>query len=110
MMTVLRNEGRWDKSNATYEDGRVIAYDKRAPRPAMSWIDYGLGGLERRALDLAHPGMRELSDLYRQLANEQLLFGLEAGERFYEIGTPEALAETDAFLQMLTKPSRRDAR
>jgi hypothetical protein len=27
-----------------------------------------------------------------------LLFGYAATERFYEIGTPEALAETSAFL------------
>ena len=30
LMTVLRNEGRWDRSNAVYEDGRVVLYDKQA--------------------------------------------------------------------------------
>ncbi len=34
MMTVLRNEGRWDTSNVLYADGRVVAYDKQAPQPA----------------------------------------------------------------------------
>jgi NDP-sugar pyrophosphorylase family protein len=110
MMTVLRNDGRWDRSNAIYADGRVIAYDKHAPVSAMHWIDYGLGGLEDRALDLAPADTRELSDLYSRLAHERRLCGFEASERFYEIGTPEALAETDAFLQMLTRPSPPDAR
>ena len=110
MMTVLRNEGNWDTSNATYADGRVIAYDKRAPRSDMRWIDYGLGGLEQRTLDVTQPGTAELYDLYGQLAKDGLLFGYEASERFYEIGTPAALAETDAFLQPLTKPNRWDAR
>ncbi len=31
LMTVLRNEDRWDTSNAIYRDGQVIAYDKAAP-------------------------------------------------------------------------------
>ena len=33
LMTVLRNEDRWDRSNAVFADGRVINYDKRS-RPS----------------------------------------------------------------------------
>jgi NDP-sugar pyrophosphorylase family protein len=104
MMSVLRNENRWDTSNAIYADGRVLAYDKNAPGPEMLWIDYGLGGLEQTALDLAPAGMRDLADLYRQLAGEGRLCGVQASERFYEIGTPEGLLETDAFLRSLARP------
>jgi NDP-sugar pyrophosphorylase family protein len=99
MMCVLRNEGRWDTSNAIYADGRVRVYDKRRPRAQMSWIDYGLSGLERAALDRVPAGTRELSDLFHRLAGAGLLCGFPATERFYEIGTPAALAETDAFLR-----------
>jgi N-acetyl-alpha-D-muramate 1-phosphate uridylyltransferase len=98
MMSVLRNDGRFDASNALYGDGLVLAYDKRAPRKDMRWIDYGLGGLEQRALDLVPSDTRELSDLYSVLARERLLRGYEVSERFFEIGTPAALAETDAHL------------
>jgi N-acetyl-alpha-D-muramate 1-phosphate uridylyltransferase len=98
MMTVLRNEGRWDASNAVFADARVIAYDKRAPTADMCWIDYGLGGLLPGALDAVGPEVSDLSDLYRELARRGELFGFEATKRFYEIGTPEALAETSAFL------------
>ncbi|HEY3960341.1 MAG TPA: sugar phosphate nucleotidyltransferase [Solirubrobacteraceae bacterium] len=98
MMSVLRNDGRFDASNALYADGRVLAYDKRAPCAEMRWIDYGLGGLDQSALDLLPPDTRELSDLYSRLAHERLLCGFEVSERFFEIGTPAALAETDAHL------------
>jgi NDP-sugar pyrophosphorylase family protein len=98
LMAVLRNEGRWDTSNVLYEDGRVLVYDKGSPTADMRWIDYGLGGLERSALDLVSPKTRELAELYRRLAEKGLLFGFEASERFYEIGTPAALAETEGFL------------
>jgi NDP-sugar pyrophosphorylase family protein len=98
LMCVLRNGGRWDVSNALFEDGRVVAYDKRAPLPDMRFIDYGLGGLSAAALSLAPPEMSDLADLYSLLASSGLLCGYEATERFYEIGTPSGLAETEAFL------------
>jgi N-acetyl-alpha-D-muramate 1-phosphate uridylyltransferase len=99
MMTVLRNEGRWDTSNVHFADGRVRCYDKRYPRPGMRWIDYGLGGLEPAALDRVPAGTRDLADLMHSLAAAGLLYGFQASERFYEIGTPAALAQTDAFLR-----------
>lgn len=97
LMTVLRNEGRWDSSNAAF-DGRLVRYDKLASGPDMTWIDYGLGGLRADALGLVAPAVPDLSDLYRELSCRAQLFGYAVEERFYEIGTPEALAETGAFL------------
>jgi NDP-sugar pyrophosphorylase family protein len=99
VMTVLRNDGRWDASNAIYRDGLIVRYDKRHPTAAMRWIDYGLGGLRAEALDGVAVGERELAVLYSRLARRGELFGFEARERFYEIGTPAALAETDSFLR-----------
>jgi NDP-sugar pyrophosphorylase family protein len=98
MMSVFRNEGSLDASNVFYADERVLAYDKRAPQPEMRWIDYGLGGLERGALDLVSGELSDLSDLYHLLAERGLLYGVLADERFYEIGTPSALSETESFL------------
>jgi NDP-sugar pyrophosphorylase family protein len=98
MMTVLRNEGRWDTSNVRFDGGLVAAYDKHRPDASMEWIDYGLGGFEAGALDSVEPDVTDLSDLYHRLAASRRLFGFEATERFYEIGTPAALAETERFL------------
>jgi NDP-sugar pyrophosphorylase family protein len=98
LMVVLRNEGRWDTSNARYEDGRVLAYDKRTPSAGMGWIDYGLGGLTAAALARTPSSERDLAVLYAALAQRGELCGHVASERFYEIGTPAALEETAAFL------------
>lgn len=98
LMTVLRNEDRWDSSNVVYRDGIVEHYDKHERLPEMAWIDYGLGGLTAGALELVGAQERELAVLYRELAARRLLFGFEVQERFYEIGTPEALEETARFL------------
>jgi NDP-sugar pyrophosphorylase family protein len=99
VMTVLRNDGRWDVSNAVYESGRVQSYDKHAPRPEMRWIDYGLGGLTAGALSVADENEAELANLYHRLADLGCLCGYEATNRFYEIGTPSGLREADAFLR-----------
>ncbi len=98
LMTVLRNEGRWDSSNTVFDDGRVVAHDKRNPTRKMHWIDYGLGVFSPEALALS---ASDLSDIYSELAARGELAGFEATERFYEIGTPEALKETDEFLRAI---------
>jgi NDP-sugar pyrophosphorylase family protein len=98
MMTVLHNDGRWDVSNAIF-DGRVVrAYDKRNPTAEMTWIDYGLGGLDERAIALVDSRESDLSALYAALAVVDQLAGYAVEERFYEIGSPAAFAETEAFL------------
>jgi NDP-sugar pyrophosphorylase family protein len=101
LLVVLRNDGRWDQSNTVYADGRVIAHDKSMSSPVMRWIDYGLGGLQARALERVPASERDLSSLYKRLAELGELCGYEARERFYEIGRPESLVETDAFLRCL---------
>jgi NDP-sugar pyrophosphorylase family protein len=99
LMGVLHNESRHEISNARYLEGRVIAYDKRAVRGAMDWIDCGLGGFEATAIESAPRGECELGELLARLAQERKLCGFEATERYFEIGTPAALAETDAMLR-----------
>jgi NDP-sugar pyrophosphorylase family protein len=98
LMTVLRNRGRWDTSNAAFDGRRVTRYDKRAPSPDMDWIDYGLGGLLTDALDRVDAEVDDLAELYHVLSLAGELFGYPVQERFYEIGTPESLRETDRFL------------
>jgi NDP-sugar pyrophosphorylase family protein len=99
LMVVLRNDGRWDQSNTVYADRRVTSHDKSTPTSAMRWIDYGLGGLEAKALERVAASERDLSSLYKRLAELGELCGYEARERFYEIGRPESLVEADAFLR-----------
>jgi NDP-sugar pyrophosphorylase family protein len=97
LMTVLHNEGRWDTSNAVFDGDRVVRYDKANPDPDMHFIDYGLSVLTARAMSV-EPAANDLSAIFRTLAAAGDLAGFEATERFYEIGTPAALRETDEFL------------
>jgi NDP-sugar pyrophosphorylase family protein len=103
LMVVLRNEGRWDASNARCERGLVVAYDKHAPTSEMEWIDYGLGGLTAAALECVTECESDLAALYTALAARGELCAHPTDERFYEIGTPSALEATDAFLRGLSQ-------
>ena len=51
LMTVFRNEGRWDKSNVEFRDNLLLAYDKVHQTERMQHIDYGLGILDQRVFD-----------------------------------------------------------
>ena len=100
LMTVYRNGGRHETSNVLFEDGRLLAYDKRAPRAEMRHVDFGLGVLHHSLLARVPAGEpSDLADLYAALAAEGLLAGYEVPRRFYEIGSPAGLAETRALLE-----------
>ncbi len=103
LMTVLRNEGRWDRSNVIYRDGQVMLYDKNAvePRPqSMQYIDYGISILRRALIEQqVPPGERsDLAPLLNRLSSEGRLSGFEAIERFYEIGSPQGLQDFEHYI------------
>ena len=99
LMTVLRNEGRWDTSNVLFDDARVVRYDKQSPSPDMRYTDYGLGILSSEVIAAWPEEAFNLATLYAKLAEEGKLAGFEVFRRFYEIGTPKGLAETNAYLR-----------
>lgn len=96
LMTVLRNDGRWDRSNVVYENGRVVLYDKRGD-PSMRHIDYGLSAFHRGLFDLV-PEVFDLATLLHDLSRQGRLGGIEVCERFYEIGSPQGLADFERYL------------
>jgi NDP-sugar pyrophosphorylase family protein len=106
LMTVFRNAGRWDTSNVEFVDGVVRRYDKVDRTPAMLHIDYGLGMIARDALQIRANDVFDLADFYRDLAARGLLAGFEVHQRFYEIGSPAGLGETDAFLRQRSSGDR----
>lgn len=99
LMTVLRNDGRWDRSNASFEDGRVVLYDKVNPRPEFRFIDYGLLLLTLDVVrEIPADTVVDLAVLLHRLSTEDRLSGFEAIERFYEVGSPAGLADLEAHL------------
>lgn len=105
LMTVYRNANRFEQSNVVYAGGRVLRYEKGATgTPGMEWIDYGLSVLRRDLVEARiRAGVSDLAAFFTALSAEGLLAGYEAGERPYEIGSPEGLAELEV---LLGRPAR----
>lgn len=100
LMTVFRNEGRWDMSNVLFEGGQVRAYNKAMPTPEMKYIDYGVGVIRLAALQpFRGAGRFDLADVYSRLALARDLAGFEVKQRFYEIGSREGWSELDRLLR-----------
>jgi MurNAc alpha-1-phosphate uridylyltransferase len=99
LMTVFRNDDRWDRSNVVVRDGEILLYDKRIHGPDMHHIDYGLGILSAEVLR-SYPAETpfDLAMVYQDQLRRGQLAAYEVATRFYEIGSPEGLEETRAFV------------
>lgn len=99
-MTVFENHERYDASNVEFAGGEIKVYDKKNKTPAMHHIDYGLGLFRADAFDgFARDAVVDLAEVQKALVARHQLAGYEIGERFYEIGSHEGLAELDVLLR-----------
>ena len=100
LMTVFKNEGRWDASNVSFEAGEIHRYDKKSPTPQMRHIDYGISVLTAGVFaGFPDNAPFDVADLYSRLVSEKQMAAYEVKQRFYEIGSAQGLAELDALLR-----------
>ena len=104
LMTVYRNEGKYDTSNVVFRDGEIAVYDKKLRLPEMRHIDYGLSLFQAQVFAAyGDDQIFDLAEVMGRLVREKQLAGYEVLERFYEMGSPAGLAELETLLQ--SKPS-----
>jgi NDP-sugar pyrophosphorylase family protein len=100
LMTVFRNENRYDRSNVLFHDGRLVKYNKAESTPDMEHIDYGLSLLRTAAIEqIPADRQSDLAELYGKLSIAGEMVGVEVTKRFYEIGSPAGLQEAEEFLR-----------
>jgi MurNAc alpha-1-phosphate uridylyltransferase len=108
VMAVFKNEGRWDTSNVVTDGAWVSRYEKNAPDARQSGfdhIDYGATALRRSVIAPLEAGAPAgLDAVQRDLAARKRLRASLAHERFFEIGSPEGLAELDRYLRRAPSP------
>jgi len=100
LMTVFKNEGRWDASNVWFEAGKIRRYDKRLRMAEMRHIDYGIAVMNAGVFT-SFPDNQpfDLADVYSRLVSQNQMVAYEVKQRFYEIGSPEGLAGLDSLLR-----------
>jgi MurNAc alpha-1-phosphate uridylyltransferase len=107
VMAIFKNDGKWDVSNVKSDGAWVLRYEKGAglSDPAFDCIDYGATALRRRVIaeiDAHSDRPVGLDALQRDLAQRKRLRACVARARFFEIGSPEGLAELDGHLRRVT--------
>ena len=106
LMTLFRNENKWDRSNVAFANGSILRYDKHCPTRDMRHIDYGLGVLKASVFtEYPQDFLLDLTTIYQYLLKQGELFGYEVADRFYEIGSIGGLQETRDYLSMKSKPT-----
>jgi NDP-sugar pyrophosphorylase family protein len=102
LMTVMRNEGKWDRSNVVYHNNRIIQYDKQGASLNMQYIDYGLGVLKAAAVESYPLNVNfDLELVYNNLVSQGQLAAFEVTQRFYEIGSLIGILELEEHLRRL---------
>ena len=94
LMTVYKNEGKWDSSNVEIENNIIKNYSKTNKSLRMTHIDYGLGIFNQSAFKIFDEGTKfDLAEVYRNLLEVGELASFESVDRFYEIGSHKGLME-----------------
>jgi NDP-sugar pyrophosphorylase family protein len=107
LMTVLRNKNKWGRSNIRINQGLIELYDKSALDEKLDYIDFGLTFLKRSVFEAITAEIFDLSLLWQNLIVCKQLTAYEVCNRFYEIGTPHGLRETESFILEQQAKARR---
>jgi NDP-sugar pyrophosphorylase family protein len=92
LMTVFKNENKWDFSNVLFRNHELLKYSKKDKTREMNYIDYGLGILSKSIFDEFPANIPfDLAEVYEKLSDEKQLYGYEVFDRFYEIGSLNGL-------------------
>jgi NDP-sugar pyrophosphorylase family protein len=99
LMTVYRNDGAGEPSNARLENGLVTRYDKGAGGGDhhLQFIDYGLSVLRRETVEQWIPRDEtvDLATTFALLSTAGQLAGYEVDEQYHEVGSPSGLQELE---------------
>lgn len=104
LMVVLRNEGKWERSNCEVQGSQVVLYDKTpgaAGSEKFHHTDYGISFWKADEFRARVPaGVKmDLAGVFHDLSREGKLAAYEAPSRFYEMGSPEGLEELRKLLE-----------
>jgi N-acetyl-alpha-D-muramate 1-phosphate uridylyltransferase len=99
LMAAYRNNGKHGRSDLRVRGGMVVRYDKNGGA-GMSWINYGVTAMRKRALE-SIPAGREVGEesFYGGLIERGELIAFPVRRRFYEIGTPASLEEFARYIR-----------
>jgi len=99
IITVFKNDNQLQPSNICVEGDILTAYSKSKQDERFCWIDLGLLYFQRSAFDTVstqHP--TDLVDVLAPLVAARRVLAWHEKARFWDIGTPQALRDTEEWL------------
>jgi N-acetyl-alpha-D-muramate 1-phosphate uridylyltransferase len=107
VMTVFRNQDQGHPSNAAIDGERVAAYDKGVAPGTMTHMDYGVNAFRAESfVEVPQDRCADLAEVHRAMVARGTLRAFPVYERWYEIGSPDGLAETEQFI--VARSTRRE--
>jgi len=97
-MSVWRNENRLEPSRILVDQNRVVQYRKDPPPEGAKHGEFGLNLFQKQIIAQHQTGSFPISDYFDLLAPQKQLFAWETKQRFYEIGCPEGILDTERLL------------
>lgn len=99
LMTVYKNNNQWERSNTVIEGNMVYKFSKKERTKGMVYIEYGANIFRKKALKLIPEDQPySLEDLFLRLIEQNELLAYEVDKRFYQIGSPQGLAEFKKYI------------
>jgi len=98
VMSIFYNRNKWDSSNVQTDGSWILCYKKNTTNPKLDHIDYGAIALRREVIDIiVEDQYIGLDVIQTELSSKQKLRAFVSTNRFFEIGSPNGLAEFDAW-------------
>ena len=100
-MGILKNANKYDKSNVLLKKENFIKYDKiNNKSEKFSYIDYGVSYVFKKLFTKFKKNKKiDLSLIYSEISNKDLLKGYVVKKRFYEIGSYSGINDLKNFLK-----------
>lgn len=102
LMTIYKNNNKFDKSNVSKLDDLVTVYDKTGKGNNLEYIDYGLLILRKETLQMIPPNeFVDLGFLMQKLIEKKELISYEINDRFYEIGSVLGIKDFETYVKSM---------
>lgn len=102
LMTIYKNNNKFDKSNVSKLGDLVTVYDKTGKENNLEYIDYGLLILKKEALQMIPSNeFVDLGVLMQKLIEKRELISYEVHDRFYEIGSVSGIKDFETYVKSI---------
>lgn len=100
LMTVYKNNNKFDTSNISVDNNIVTLYDKSGKNKNLKYIDYGLTVLKKQTLRMIpYNEFVSLDFFLNKLIERKELAAYEVKERFYEIGSISGIKDFESHIK-----------